>query len=67
MRAPVNAAVFPFPLDGDSTDLAPRLNMRLDLWSLRIRGVLASIRRRPAGEQEPYWFPWIDSDERWTK
>lgn len=60
-------AIYPLPLEGGGADLAPRLNMRLDLWSLRIRR-LASIRRHPAdAPHELAWWPWTRSDERRTR
>ncbi len=60
-------AIYPWPLDdGSSADLAPRLNMRLDLWSLRLRR-LAAIRRRADGPQVLAWWPFSSTDGRWTK
>ncbi len=61
------AAMYPVPPEGRSADLAPRLDMRLDLWSLRVRGALASIRRRGDAPQELAWWPFSSSDERWAK
>lgn len=60
-------AIYPLPPEDDGTQLAPRLNMRLDMWSLRIRR-LATFRRVPADAPLPLaWWPFSSSNGRRTR